>query len=59
MNYSADETNEGIIHIVCVGSEEPMFTANMSGTAQLPHLSEGTHYLTITEGASLLKGGTL
>ncbi len=53
LNYSVDGINEGIIPLVCVGSEEPMFTANMSGTAQLPHLSEGTHYLTITEEANL------
>lgn len=53
LNYSIDGTNEGVIPLVCVGSEEPMFIANMSGTAQLPQLSVGMHCLTVTEDANL------
>ena len=53
LNYSIDGINEGVIPLVYVGSEETIFIANMSGTAQLPQLSVGTHCLTITEEANL------
>ncbi len=53
LNYSIDGINEGVIPFVYVGSEETIFIANMSGTAQLPQLSVGTHSLTITQEANL------